>query len=305
MGVTLASLTLLLAVLSVFVGVAETSMLTVIVSRIPRTIAVILAGSSMAIAGLIMQMIVRNKFVEPGTAGTGESAGLGILVVTVLAPGMPVVGKMLVASVFALAGTFVLLAILRRIPTREIMLVPLVGIMLGGIIGAATTFFAYRFDLLQTLGTWMTGDFSGVLRGRYELLWLAAAMMVIAWIAADRFSVAGLGEQFTTNLGLNYRRVVTIGLVIIAVITATVVVTAGMVPFLGLIVPNIVSLVMGDNVRRSILPVALLGAGFVLVCDLIGRLVRFPYEIPLGVVVGTIGAALFLWLLLREGSRAR
>lgn len=316
-GVLAVSGLVVLAVASVFVGVADASPLALLTggvdsdaalvlfaSRIPRTVAVILAGAAMAIAGLIMQMIVRNRFVEPATAGTGESAALGILVVTLLAPAMPLPGKMAVAAVFALAGTALFLAILRRVPVRQIMLVPLIGIMLGGIIGAITTFIAYRTDLLQTLGTWMTGDFSGVLRGRYEFLWIAAAMVVVAWIAADRFSVAGLGEEFTVNLGLNYARVVALGVTIVAIITASVVVTAGMIPFLGLVVPNIVSLVLGDNVRRSIPWVAVLGAGFILVCDLIGRLVRFPYEIPLGVVAGTIGAGLFLWLLLRRGSRA-
>lgn len=316
-GVLAVSGLVVLALASVFVGVADASPLALLTggadsdaalvlfaSRIPRTVAVILAGAAMAIAGLIMQMIVRNRFVEPATAGTGESAALGILVVTLLAPAMPLPGKMAVAAVFALAGTALFLAILRRVPVRQIMLVPLIGIMLGGIIGAITTFIAYRTDLLQTLGTWMTGDFSGVLRGRYEFLWIAAAMVVVAWIAADRFSVAGLGEEFTVNLGLNYARVVALGVTIVAIITASVVVTAGMIPFLGLVVPNIVSLVLGDNVRRSIPWVALLGAGFILVCDLIGRLVRFPYEIPLGVVAGTIGAGLFLWLLLRRGSRA-
>lgn len=316
-GVLAVSGLVVLALASVFVGVADASPLALLTggadsdaalvlfaSRIPRTVAVILAGAAMAIAGLIMQMIVRNRFVEPATAGTGESAALGILVVTLLAPAMPLPGKMAVAAVFALAGTALFLAILRRVPVRQIMLVPLIGIMLGGIIGAITTFIAYRTDLLQTLGTWMTGDFSGVLRGRYEFLWIAAAMVVVAWIAADRFSVAGLGEEFTVNLGLNYARVVALGVTIVAIITASVVVTAGMIPFLGLVVPNIVSLVLGDNVRRSIPWVAVLGAGFILVCDLIGRLVRFPYEIPLGVVAGTIGAGLFLWLLLRRGSRA-
>lgn len=316
-GVLAVSGLVVLAVASVFVGVADASALALLTggvdseaalvlfaSRIPRTVAVILAGAAMAIAGLIMQMIVRNRFVEPATAGTGESAALGVLVVTLLAPAMPLPGKMAVAAVFALAGTALFLAILRRVPVRQIMLVPLIGIMLGGIIGAITTFIAYRTDLLQTLGTWMTGDFSGVLRGRYEFLWIAAAMVVVAWIAADRFSVAGLGEEFTVNLGLNYARVVALGVTIVAIITASVVVTAGMIPFLGLVVPNIVSLVLGDNVRRSIPWVAVLGAGFILVCDLIGRLVRFPYEIPLGVVAGTIGAGLFLWLLLRRGSRA-
>jgi iron complex transport system permease protein len=307
----------LLAVLSTFIGVSDVSPLSLleggpdgkaaqllVISRLPRTLALVLTGIAMSIVGLIMQMLVRNKFVEPSTTGTAESAALGLLVVTILAPTLPLFGKMVVAAVFALAGTGLFLLILRRIPVRSIVLVPLVGIMLGGVIGAVTTFFAYRLDLLQTLGTWLTGDFSGILRGRYELLWLALAMTAIAWIAADRFTVVGLGQEFTTNLGLRYGRVLALGLTIVSVVTAIVVVTAGIIPFLGLIVPNIVSIAMGDNVRRSIPWVAVLGAGFVLACDILGRVLRFPYEIPLGIVVGVIGSALFLYLLLRRPARA-
>ncbi|HZY67013.1 MAG TPA: iron chelate uptake ABC transporter family permease subunit [Devosia sp.] len=304
---------LALAAVSLFIGVSDVSPGTLLssapedravqvllISRIPRTLALILAGSSMAIAGLIMQMLTRNRFVEPSTAGTVESAGLGILVATMLFPGIPVIGKMLVAAAFAVAGTALFLRLLRAVPLRSTLIVPLVGIMLGGIISAVSTFFAYRFDLLQTLGTWMMGDFSGVIRGRYELLWIAGALAGLAYLAADRFTVAGLGEDFTTNLGLNYRRVLALGLTVVALVTAVVVVTAGSIPFLGLIVPNLVSAVMGDNVRRSVPWIALTGSGMVLACDIIGRLIRFPYEIPIGTVFGVVGSALFLWLLLRR-----
>src|SRR5690606_39681739 len=112
---------------------------------------------------------------------------------------------------------------------------------------------------------------TAVMAGRYELVWLAGAMVVVAWFAADRFSVVGLGEEMATNLGLSYRRVVAVGMVVIAVITATVLVTAGMIPFLGLVVPNVVSLVIGDNVRRSIGWVAGTGALLVLACDIVAR----------------------------------
>ncbi|MFK0384098.1 MULTISPECIES: ABC transporter permease [Rhizobium/Agrobacterium group] len=302
-----------LAVTSLFVGVSDVSitalmssetearaMLVLLVSRIPRTLALILAGSSMAITGLIMQMLVRNRFVEPSTAGTAESASLGLLVVTMLAPETPIFGKMLVAAAFALAGTALFLRILRQVPLRDVLLVPLIGIMLGGVISAITTFFAYRFDLLQSLGAWMTGDFSGVLRGRYELLWVGFVFAIAAYLAADRFTVAGMGRDFTTNLGLNYRRVMTLGLTIVSLVSAVVVVTVGMIPFLGLIVPNVVSMMIGDNMRRSVPWVATLGAIFVLVCDIIGRTIRAPYEIPIGTVVGVIGSAMFLYLLLRK-----
>ena len=305
-----------LALISLFVGVSDVSlsnllssdpgdrpMQVLLISRIPRTAALMLAGAALSVTGLIMQMLVRNRFVEPSTAGTLESASLGLLMVTIFAPGLPVIGKMLVAAVFALGGTALFLRLLAAIPLRSPLMVPLVGIMLGGVIGSVTAFFAYRYDLLQTLAAWRLGDFSGILRGRYELLWLAAGLTGVAYFAADRFTVAGLGQDFTTNLGLNYRRVLAFGLSIVAMVTAVVVVTAGSIPFLGLIVPNLVSAAMGDNMRRSIPWIALVGAGMVLACDIVGRLIRWPYEIPIGTVFGVLGSLMFLWLLLRRKNQ--
>ncbi|MCU1539408.1 MAG: transport system permease protein [Arthrobacter sp.] len=302
---------LILAAVSMFVGVSDISLPRLLsgdpaawdifwISRLPRTVAVLLAGTAVAVAGLIMQLMARNRFVEPSTVGTTESATLGILVVTVLAPGAPLLAKMSVASAFAVLGTALFLAILRRLPARNTLLIPLVGIMLGGVIAAVTTFFAYRFDLLQTLSNWMVGDFSGVLRGRYELLWIVALLALIGFIAADRFTVAGMGQDFTTNLGLNYARTMRLGLVIVSLISAVVVTCVGAVPFLGLVVPNIVSLLFGDNLRRAVPWTAVFGAGFVLICDIIGRTIRYPYEVPVGMVMSVIGAALFLVLLLRK-----
>jgi iron complex transport system permease protein len=302
-----------LALASLFVGVSRMSipalldgsdraMQILAISRIPRTLALIIAGAAMAVSGTIIQMLVRNRFVEPTTTGTVESASLGMLLMMLLTPDMPVFGKMLVAAAFALGGTALFMRILRAVPLRSVLMVPLVGIMLGGVIGAVATFLAYRFDLLQSIGAWTTGDFSIVLRGRYELLWISAGLTVLAYFAADRFTVAGLGENFTTNLGLNQRRVVGLGLTIVSVVTAAVVVTVGVIPFVGLVVPNVVSLWMGDNMRRSLPWIALLGAGFVLLCDLIGRLVIHPYEVPIGVVMGVIGSGFFLFLLLRRAN---
>lgn len=306
----------ILAVVSLAIGVysidwrsilagdgVDHSTMVLIESRVPRTVAIILAGASMAIAGSIMQLLVRNRFVEPSLAGTTESATLGLLAVAVFAPGLPIFVKMLVASGFALAGTFVFLTILQQIPLRTPLMVPLIGIMLGGIISSITTFFAYRMDLLQSLAAWTTGDFSSMLRGRYELLWLAGGLAVLAFIASDRFTVAGMGEEFTTNLGLNYRLVMFSGMAIVALVTAVDVVTVGAIPFLGLVVPNLVRLVVGDNARISLPWIAVSGAGFVLLCDIIGRTIRYPFEIPISVMVGVIGSAIFLALLLWKSPR--
>lgn len=266
-------------------------------SRVPRTLALILAGASMAVAGMIMQMIARNRFVEPSTVGTVGSASLGMLAVALVAPGLPMLGKMGVAAVFALVGTAVFMLILRRLPVRNALLVPLVGLVFAGMIEAATAFFAYRFEMLQAIRAWTTGDFSAILKGRYELLWISLGLTVAAWFAADRFTVIGMGEDVSANLGVNYGRWMAVGLVIIAMVTASIVVTAGVIPFLGLIVPNLVSMVMGDRMRRSVIWVALCGAVLMLACDVLGRLVIYPYEIPIGTIMGVLGSLLFLGFL--------
>ena len=285
-------------------GAADQAALVLLVSRLPRTLALILAGAAMAVSGLLLQMLVRNRFVEPSTAGTAESAIFGMMMVSLLAPEAPVIGRMAAASLCALAGTGLFLAILRRVPLRSPLVVPLVGIMLGGVITAMTEFIAYRHDLMQSVRAWEMGDFSAILLGRYELLWVSFALTGVAYLAADRFTVAGMGRDVATNLGIDHRKVMALGLVIVSMTTAAVIATCGMIPFLGLIVPNIVSLIRGDNMRGSLPWVALMGAGLVLACDIAGRLVIHPYEIPIGTMMGVIGSALFLYLLLRRNGNA-
>lgn len=296
---------------SLFVGVSdvrpstllqadERTVLVFLASRLPRLLAVVLSGAAMSVAGLIMQHLARNRFVAPSTAGTVESASLGVLVATLVLPGAALAVKMSVAVGFALLGTAVFLGLLRRITFRDVLLVPLVGLMFGGVVRALTTFVAYRFDLLQTLSAWTNADFSGVLRGRYELLWVAVAVTAVAYLYADRFTVAGMGRDVAVNLGVRYERIVNLGLAVVATVTGVVVVVVGAVPFLGLIVPNLVTMALGDNLRRVVPVTALSGAAFVLVCDVVGRLVRAPYEIPVGTVAGVLGSAVFLLLILRR-----
>jgi iron complex transport system permease protein len=276
-----------------------------LVSRLPRTLAVLLTGASMAVAGLLMQLLVRNRFVEPTTAGTGQGAALGILGVTLLWPNAPIAAQMAVASLGALAATTGFLALVRRLPPTQPFLVPLVALVYGSILGAVVVFLGYRFDLLQYVEVWTNGEFSGVLLGRYELLWLSGGVAVLAYLAADRFTIVGLGRDASVSLGLAYERVVLLGLLIVSLVSALTVVTVGMIPFVGIVVPNIASRLMGDNLRATLPGVAHLGATLVLACDLIGRLARHPYEIPVGTVFGVVGAVVFLALLYSRPSRAR
>lgn len=301
---------LILSGVSIFIGVGQLSLYAIWtdpaavqllwVSRIPRTLAALLVGSSIAVAGVIMQLLVRNRFVEPGTTGTSEAAMLGLLAVTILAPGWPIMAKMMCAACASLVGIAGFFALTRKLPPDQPLMIPLVGLIYGGILGAAATFIAFQADLIQYLGVWMSGEFSGVLAGRYELLWLAGGLAVLAYIAADQFTVAGLGHKASLSLGLRYGQVLALGVVTVALVSSLVIVTVGILPFIGLVVPNIVSRLMGDNLRQTLPVVAGMGAGFVLLSDIIGRVARYPYEIPAGTVFGIIGAAVFLWLLLRR-----
>lgn len=274
-------------------------------SRLPRSFAALLAGSAMAVAGVIMQQLVRNRFVEPSTTGTTEGAMLGLIVITLLAPGAPVMVKMVVAAGTALMAAALFLALVRRLSPRDPFMVPLVGMIWSGILGAGASWFAWQADLVQYLGNWMTGDFSGVIAGRYELLWIAGAVALLAYFAADMLTIAGMGEGTALSLGLNYRGALRLGLVAVSLVTALVVVTVGAIPFIGLVVPNIVARLMGDRLRASLPVVAVGGAILVLSADIIGRLIRYPYEIPVGTVAGVLGAAIFLWLLSSKPRRHR
>ncbi len=299
-----------LGVLSLFVGVSPLppgrllsdpqALQLLVVSRLPRTLAALLAGAGLAIAGLIMQTLARNRFVEPATAGTAQSAELGILLVTLLWPAAALPLKTLIAAGMAMAGTALFLATAHRLPPTQPFLVPLFGIVYGGVIGAAATFAAWQAGLLQFLSIWTSGDFSGVLRGRYELLWLSAAMVAVAWVAADRLTIMALGRDAAIGLGIDPARMMQLGLVIVSVVTALTVVVVGMIPFVGLVVPNLAARLIGDNMRATLGWVAFGGATLVLGCDIAGRLIRFPYEIPVGTVMGVVGGILSLWLLLRR-----
>ena len=293
----------LVGVINIFTGDLEAQMV-LAVSRLPRTFAALLAGAGLALAGVVVQMSVQNRLVEPGLVGTPESAMLGLLAVTLIAPGAALMVKMSVAAGTALIGMLGFLWLARHVPRRDPVLLPLVGLIYGGIIGAVVLWIAWNADLVQYIGVWQSGEFSGVLRGRYELLWVVAGMAGLLWLAADRITLLGLGEDAARSIGLNYRQTLLVGLVLVAVIVSVVVVSVGSIPFVGLVVPNVVSRWRGDNLRRNLPLVAWLGGCMVLACDIIGRLIRYPYEIPAGTVFAVLGAALFLWLLHAAPRRA-
>jgi iron complex transport system permease protein len=273
--------------------------LTLTASRLPRLAALVLTGVGLSVCGVILQHIVRNKFVEPATCGGLDAAKLGILVSLILVPAAGAGVRMLFALSFCLAASLLYVAIVRRMRLRSAVMVPVVGLMYGSVLGAVAEFYAFRHHLLQSMQGWLLGDFSRVVQGHYEIIYLVLPIVVLAYAFARRFTVLGLGEDMAKGLGLDHGALTALGLVLVSVTVAATVITVGAIPFVGLVIPNLVALRRGDHLGHTLPLVALCGASLLLACDIAGRLVLHPYELPIGLTAGGVGGVLFLALLWR------
>ena len=307
--IVLAFSLLFLSIVSLFIGVIDItphSLITgnfeqleiFLISRLPRLLAILCTGIGMSVAGLIMQQLCMNKFVSPTTGATISSAQLGILLALLFMPESTLIGRAAFSFVTAILGTWIFVWFIQRVQFKEVVMVPLVGIMFGNVITGITSYLAYKYEMTQALSSWLVGHFSMVLRGRYEIVYLVVPLVFLAFIFANHFNIVGMGKDFSQNLGVPYNVILFTGLTIAAMITASIVTVVGSVSYIGLIVPNLVSMFKGDKIRGTLVDTALFGANFVLICDMIGRTVIAPYELPIELIVGIIGSLLFVILLL-------
>ncbi len=307
---------LVLSVLSLFIGVVSVDAASLLagdwkqweiflVSRLPRLLAILCTGTGMSVAGLIMQQLCMNKFVSPTTGATISSAQLGILLALLFMPNSTLWGRAVFAFASAVVGTWIFVWFIQKISFQDVVMVPLVGIMFGNIIGGVTSYLAYRYEMTQALSSWLVGHFSMVMKGRYEIVYLVVPLMILAVVFANHFNIVGMGKDFSRNLGVHYHVVLFAGLTIVAMITASVVVVVGSISYIGLIVPNVVAMFKGDRIKGTLADTALFGAIFVLVCDMIGRVVIAPYELPIELVIGILGSILFVMLLLYRLKNGR
>lgn len=312
----LAALLLIISIISLFVGVLDININSILsgdlsqieillISRLPRLLAILCAGIGLSVSGLIMQQLCNNKFVSPSTGATISSAQFGILLALAFLPNSTLWTRSLFAFVFAIAGTCIFVFFIQRVQFKDVVMVPLVGIMFSNIIGGVTSFIAYQFELNQALSSWLVGHFSLVLKGRYEIVFLTLPLVIIAFIFANHFNIVGMGKDFSKNLGLPYNVVLFMGLSIAAMITASIIVVVGQISYVGLIVPNLIAMFKGDKIRGTLFDTALFGALFVLVCDILSRLIIAPYELPIDLIIGVVGSVLFIGLLLYRLKHGR
>ncbi|HCO9729249.1 TPA: vitamin B12 ABC transporter permease BtuC [Escherichia coli] len=270
--------------------------------RLPRTLAVLLVGAALAISGAVMQALFENPLAEPGLLGVSNGAGVGLIAAVLLGQGqLPNWALGLCAIAGALIITLILLRFARRhLSTSRLLLA---GVALGIICSALMTwaiYFSTSVDLRQLM-YWMMGGFGGV---DWRQSWLMLALIpVLLWICCQSrpMNMLALGEISARQLGLPlwfWRNVLVAAT---GWMVGVSVALAGAIGFIGLVIPHILRL-CGLTDHRVLLPVcALAGASALLLADVVARLALAAAELPIGVVTATLGAPVFIWLLLKAG----
>lgn len=265
--------------------------------RLPRSLAVMLVGAALAVAGATMQALFTNPLAEPGLLGVSGGAGVGLVLCIFTGSNSP-----WMMSLAAICGALLVTLILLRLARRQLSTsrLLLAGVALGIICSALMTwavYFSSNLDLRQLM-YWMMGGFSGV-DWRYG--WLMLALMpVLLWLSgrARVLNLLALGEVSARQLGLPL--VLWRNLLVLAIgwLVGVSVALAGAIGFVGLVIPHILRL-NGLSDHRILLPgCALAGAGVLLAADIIARVALTSAELPIGVVTATLGAPVFIWLLL-------
>ena len=310
----LTSLLLLLVFLSISIGTSDFSWekffafdqqtwLLFQESRLPRTISILLTASSMSMAGLLMQTITQNQFAAPSTVGTTEAAKLGMVLSLFVFPSASLTQKMLFAFVSSIVFTLFFLAFMTIFSVKERWMLPLIGIIYSGIIGSVTEVIAYRFNLVQSMTAWTQGSFSMIQTHQYEWLFLSLFILIAVWKLSQTFTIMNLGKETNESLGISYSLLEKLALFLVALTTSVTMITVGGLPFLGVIVPNLVRKRCGDNLSQTKLIVALVGANLVLACDILSRVLIRPYELSVSLLLGIIGSLVFILLLWRGGQK--
>lgn len=280
---------------------SETGRLFVGSLRLPRVLAVILVGATLAVSGTVMQALFSNPLAEPGLLGVSNSAGVA-LILTVLVGGslLPVWWLSSAAIIGALLMTILLLLLAHRLSSMRLLLI---GVALGIVGNAVMTwavYFSSNIDLRQLI-YWMMGSFSGIDWRQSGLI--LGLLPVLLWLICqgEILNLLSLGETSAKQLGLPLMLWRNILVVAMGWLVGVSVALAGTIGFIGLVVPHILRL-WGMSDHKILLPAsALMGAVVLLVSDIISRLVLSSAELPIGVVTASLGAPLFIWLLLRRG----
>ncbi|MBG4346906.1 iron ABC transporter permease [Pseudomonas aeruginosa] len=277
--------------------------------RLPRTLLGLAVGAVLALSGVAMQGLFRNPLADPGLVGVSSGAALGAALAIVFGAslgGLPAFLAPYLLSLCAFGGglgvTWLVYRLGRRDGQTSVATMLLAGIALTALSGAVIGLFTYLADdaTLRTLTFWNLGSLNGA---SYPRLWplLLVALLVACWLPrrADALNALLLGESEARHLGFDVERLKAELVLCTALGGGAAVAAAGMIGFIGLVVPHLIRLVAGPD-HRTLLPASMMaGAILLLLADLLARLALAPAELPIGIVTALIGAPFFLYLLLR------
>ena len=272
--------------------------------RLPRTLSAMLCGSALAVAGTILQALLNNSLAGPNVIGINAGANFSALLVMALFPQS--VHLVAPASfVGALACTVLIYFIVSGTGTSRTTIV-LAGVAISGIIGAASSCVKILFpDVLYSYNLFSVGSLNGVsMRKILPALPYVLGGMAAALGLSRKMNVLVLGEELSQAVGLDWRRMRAVLIFSAALLAGAAVSVGGTIGFVGLLVPHTARRLLGNDHRWLIPGAAMLGAALVLLCDMLGRVLFAPFEIPVGILLSILGGGYFLILLLRnKGGR--
>lgn len=270
--------------------------------RIPRMIGCMLAGSALALSGYVLQAVLANPLASPSITGIQSGAGLGSVLVCALVPGMYL--QVPASFAGALASGGIILALCTRFRSSRTTIV-LAGLAAGQLCGAVIDLILVFFpDALAGYSAFRMGSFAGLTLNKIGLsLYIIPAALILTILCARQLEMLMLGSETAQSLGLDSRRWTTVFMGLASLLAASVVAYAGLISFAGLIVPHIIKKTLPTDTRLQMTGCVLGGAAFMLICDLAGRLLAAPYELPTGIILSLAGAPYFLWLLFHRRKR--
>ncbi len=283
-------------------GHAETVLMSI---RLPRVTAALLVGAALAAAGACYQALFRNPLVSPDILGVSSGAGLGAVLGIFLA--LPVAAIQLMGFVGGLGAVALVGFVAAAVRTGDrVLILVLAGVVVGALTGAATSLLkvlADPYDQLPAITFWLLGSLAGVktvdiLPALPVVLLGLVPLIVLRW----RINVLSLGDEEARALGVAAGRLRVLVIVCATLITASVVAIAGVVGWVGLVIPHVARMIVGPSFGTLLPVAAILGAGYMLIVDTLARTIA-PVEVPLGILTAVVGAPFFLWLLAR-GRRA-
>lgn len=278
----------------------------VLYARLPRTCGCLLAGMALAVSGSVIQNILHNPLAAPNIIGVNSGAGLLVVLCNALLPSAVELVP-LAAFLGALLGVLLVLFIAERTGAARITLV-LAGVAVSSIfsagIDAVVTFVP---DALNGYSDFRIGGLTNLSMDRITpAFWVILTAMALVFSLAGEMDVLLLGMDTAQSLGLSVRPLRILLLALAAALAGAAVSFSGLLGFVGLIVPHIMRRLAGEESRRLLPACALGGAAFLTICDLLGRVICAPYELPVGIVLSLVGGPFFIWMLLRQrGGRVR